>query len=263
MFKDIITLNRNSRGCYILDTIKGCACVNQKTGGCYGDCYANRIASRYGMDFSIPIKRDFKKDNVQLLFDGFEDTKHESKIISEIEKIKMPFVRIGEMGDPSYDWKHTIQVCNKIKRAGKKIVIITKHWLDIPDSMLYDIGGIYINTSISALDSKQEISHRLRQFYRLKNYCNSILRVVTCDFNDNYMKSMQDYLLSIKPNIDTVFRPGNKNKYIIDGTINVKRCKFLKTTMLASMHKNDVYLGRCETCPDMCGINLIGGLNNA
>jgi hypothetical protein len=255
-FKNVITLNKNSRGCYILDTVKGCSYVGNNPGGCYGDCYANHIASRYGMNFSDPVRSDFIRSNFQLYFDGFLDTSHESYIIKSIKKIDMPFVRIGEMGDPSEDWEHTINVCNIIKHTGKKIVIITKHWNTLPDYLLDNLDGLYINTSISALDTEQQIEHRLRQYKRLKRYCNSIMRVVTCDFNDIAKGKIQCDLLNNENVIDTVFRPSNGNRLIKDGTINVKKVKFLRSSMLASMHSSNVYFGMCDTCPDMCGINF-------
>jgi len=38
---DKITLTKNSRGVYDLDSTKGCYCgTKQNPNGCYGDCYA-------------------------------------------------------------------------------------------------------------------------------------------------------------------------------------------------------------------------------
>ena len=185
-YKEKITLNKNNRGCYIIDTVKGCRGGKMHGNkGCYGDCYAKRIADRYGFDFNTTQKRYFDKDTSQLYLFGFEDEKHKNNIINEIKNIDMPFVRIGEMGDPSEDWEHTFKVCNIISKAKKNIVIITKHWEQIPDNFLKDVEKLKlcINTSISALDNEIEIQNRLHEFYRLKKVCNSILRIVSCDFN--------------------------------------------------------------------------------
>ena len=263
-YKPIITLVRNERGCYILDTVKGCSvCGKEKPLGCYDDCYAKNIASRYGFDFTNPIKRDFQYDKEQIYFYGFEDEKHTSEIIGKIKNIKMPFIRIGEMGDPSEDWQHTINICRIISAAQKPIVIITKHWKIIPDELLTELSraNICINTSISALDSNSEISNRLEQYNRLKPYCKSVLRIVSCDFNKEnpegfFRAVIQNELFKNEKVIDTVFRPNAKNPLIVNGVIKTEKVKFLKQKMLASMRNKETYFGRCETCPDMCGINL-------
>lgn len=262
VFKDIITLNKNSRGCYILDTVKGCGiCVKEKPQGCYGNCYAKNIADRYRFDFTNPINRIFSESDGQGYFDGYHDTKHEANIVSKIKKIDMPFVRIGEMGDPSEDWNHTIEVCKSISVAKKPIVIITKHWKVIPDSLLDDIKklNITINTSVSAMDNSNELDHRIIQYKRFAKYCNSVLRVVSCDFNrDNdygaNMAKIQDKLFEYPNIIDTIFRPIAKNKIVTSGIIKVKKMEFLKSNVLASSHCDNPYLGMCNSCPDMCGI---------
>lgn len=259
-----ITLIKNERGCYILDTIKGCSiCGKSKPLGCYDNCYAKNIASRYGFDFSHIVKRDFEKDNSQIYFNGFTDTKHESKIIKELKTIDMQFVRIGEMGDPSESWDHTINVCKTISIAKKKIVIITKHWNAIPENIMQDISklDLCINTSISALDSDSEIEYRLSQYNRLKNVCNSVLRIVSCDFNLENTEGIrrnkiQERLFNNEKTLDTVFRPSSNNKLVTSGIIKAEKVKFLKGKVLASMYNKNAYFGKCDKCHDMCGVNL-------
>jgi hypothetical protein len=263
-FKDKITLNKNSRGCYILDTVKGCSCLNKKEKGCYDDCYANNIASRYGFDFSKIAKRNFyREETEQLYFLDFYDSKHEDKIIEQIKNIKMPFVRIGEMGDPSEDWQHTINICKLIYKSEKPIVIITKHWNILTDEQLEEIKdlNIIINTSISALDNDDEIETRLNQYNRIKKYCNSILRIVSCDFNlennEGKLRSIiQRELFKNDKIIDTVFRPNKNNQLVKNKIINVEKVKFLKSEMLASVYNKNTYFGECKKCPEMCGVNL-------
>ena len=254
-FLNKITLSQNARGCYILDTVKGCK------HNCYNDCYAKRIAVRYGRDFASIKNREFHKDTRQLFLFDFYDTRHEDKIIKDIKKIDMPFVRIGEMGDCSEAWEHTLSVCKVISRAKKKIVIVTKHWVEMPEHLLKDLTrlDITINTSISALDSPFEVDYRLFQYYRLKQCCNSILRVVTCNFNKNNpeglrMSRVQSELLKNKNVINTVFRPSKNNTLVTDGVISVTRRKFLKSFVLASFQNENTYFGTCKSCPDMCGI---------
>lgn len=260
-FKEKITLNRNSRGCYILDTVKGCSITKTRPRGCYGDCYAQGIASRYGMDFGSPVKRDFERNNIQPSLFGFDDSDHVSELVKSIRAIEMPFVRIGEMGDPSEDWEHTISVCNEIAIAEKPIVIITKHWKPLPDNLLLSLSGICINTSVSAMDDQNDLKYRLAQYERLKPFCKSVLRVVSCDFNtDNEdgarMKMVQDSLLSSGKVIETVFRPSAKNEFLTGSIIKAEKVKFLRATVLASLREKGAYIGRCETCPDMCGLTL-------
>lgn len=257
IYKSIITLNKNNRGCYIFDTVKGCSYAGVKSGGCYGDCYAANIANRYGFDFSKPVKRYFIEDDQQLYFEGFKDFHHEATIINNIKKIDMPFVRIGEMGDPSEFWEHTLETCNIISKADKKIVIITKHIKTIPNKLLHLLNdNIIINTSISALDSKAQIRHRLKQYNRLKPYCKSILRVVTADFNIDHFRKIQEELLNNDRVIETVFRPNPKNNLVTDGVINIKKRKFLNCEVWASSRIEDSYMGYCKGCSEMCGVNI-------
>jgi len=262
-FLSKITLNKNGRGCYILDTVKGCqVCRDEKPMGCYDNCYALNIANRYQWDFGETTKREFTKEKNQCFLFDVSDQDHLGKIIKEIKNIDMPFVRIGEMGDPSYDWEHTLDVCQKISIAKKPIVIITKHWKKLTQEHLDIIKklDICINTSISALDENHEIHDRLIEYERLKQYCKSVLRVVTCDFNTNNKKGidrqiMQEFLLRHDNILETVFRPSKENSLVLDGVINVGKVKFLGTTQLASMRTKNQYIGYCNTCPDMCGIN--------
>jgi hypothetical protein len=261
-YNGILTLNRNSRGCYILDTVKGCGvCQDEKPMGCYDNCYAKRIADRYAFDFGHTVVRKFVIDEEQGYLLDVRDQHHIGELVKQIENASMPFIRIGDMGDPSYDWNHTVDVCEKVAIAGKPIVIITKHWKTIPDDLLDRLSAldVCINTSVSALDDNYDIYKRRLQYERLKGYCRSVLRVVTCDFNIECREGleneiMQEYLLCIGNVIETVFRPDKGNRLIQEGIINVTQVQFLGTKCLASMRNNDIYLGYCDTCPDMCGL---------
>jgi hypothetical protein len=242
-----ITLARNSRGCYILDTVKGCSIVNSRPGGCYGECYAANIAKRYRWDFGCPVSR------------AFADEKSKSVLIRQIQKASMPFIRIGEMGDPSEDWENTLSIVAQVSGYGKQVVIITKHWKPIPGALLPLLAGVTVNTSVSALDSRCEVAYRLQQLDRLKPWCNSVLRVVSCRFNDasyegRQRKEIQDGLFRRDP-IDTVFRPSAKNEFIERGVIHAESRRFLGSTMLASVRDEATHFGDCESCPDQCGIN--------
>jgi hypothetical protein len=261
-YKNTISLSKNGRGIWDLDTIKGCESgMLENSKGCYNDCYSFKIANRYGIDFKQSIRR------------GFLDELHRQSIIKQIEKIDMPFIRIGCSGDPSEDWEHTINIIKQIRdnsqltlfdiSSKKQIVIITRHWKKLTDLQLIEIKkyNICINTSVSALDSQRLIDNSLTEYERIKPYCKSILRVITCDFNENneigkQMAEIQRKLIKNKGFIDTVFRPSKNNKFITYGIINVKKMGFMKSKTLVSKFNKKAFLGKCENCLEMCGLNI-------
>lgn len=260
-YNTTISLSKNGRGIWDLDTIKGCKSgMLENPKGCYNDCYSFKIANRYGIDFKQSIKRSFLNET------------HRQSIIKQIEKIDMPFIRIGCSGDPSEDWEHTINIIKQIRdnsqltlfdiSSTKQIVIITRHWKQLTDLQLKEIAkyNICINTSVSALDSQNLIDNSLTEYERLKPYCKSVLRVVTCDFNESneigkQMAETQRKLLKNKGYIDTVFRPSQNNKFVTDGIINVKKMSFMKTKSLVSKFNKKAFVGKCENCLEMCGLN--------
>jgi hypothetical protein len=260
-YKEIISLSKNGRGIWDLDTIKGCKSgllENQK--GCYSDCYALKTAKRYGIDFSKSIERKF------------ENEQHRKYIVNQIEKIDMPFIRIGCSGDPSENWQHTINIIKQIKESSqlslfdisskKQIVIITRHWNILTDEQLKEIlkYNICINTSVSALDNDNLINKSLEQYNRIKPFCKSVLRIVSCDFNEENEQGkikaeIQRKLFKNELTIDTVFRPSKSNQFVIDGVINTKKMGFMKSKALVSKYNKKAFLGKCENCLEMCGIN--------
>lgn len=262
LYKNIISLSKNERGIWDLDTIKGCESgMLENDKGCYNDCYAFKTAHRYGINFSKSIERHF------------ENEAHKQSIIRQIEKIDMSFIRIGCSGDPSENWEHTINIIKQIRDSSqlslfdisstKQIVIITRHWKQLTDIQLQEIKkyNICINTSVSALDNDKLINNALNEFERIKPYCKSVLRVVTCDFNElnkigKGKAEIQRKLLKNSNVIDTVFRPSKNNSFVVDNVINVKKMAFMKTTSLISKFNKKTFTGKCENCIEMCGINL-------
>lgn len=262
-YKNIISLSKNERGIWDLDTIKGCKSgLLENENGCYNDCYAYKTAKRYGIDFSQSIDRHF------------ENEAHRNAIVKHIEKIDMPFIRIGCAGDPSENWEHTINIIRQIKESSqlslfdmtskKQVVIITRHWNVLTDSQLNEISkyNICINTSISALDSDYLLQKSLHQFERIKPFCKSILRLVSCDFNEENEEGKQKAELQRKlfanyNVLDTVFRPSSKNKLVTDGIINVKKMAFMKSKVLISKFNKKSFTGKCSNCIELCGLNLM------
>jgi hypothetical protein len=261
-YKNIISLSKNERGIWDLDTIKGCKSgLLENPNGCYNDCYAYKTAKRYGIDFSKSIER------------YFENETHRNLIVKQIEKIDMPFIRIGCSGDPSENWQHTINIIKQIKEnsqlslfdisSKKQIVIITRHWNTLTDKQLIELSkyNICVNTSVSALDNERLINKSLTEYKRLKPYCKSVLRIVSCDFNElnkigKNKAEIQRKLFKNDLTIDTVFRPSSKNEFVINEIINVKKMGFMKSKALVSKFNKKAYLGKCGTCLEMCGLNV-------
>ena len=251
-YSNKIALIENSRGIYGLDTSIGCASgMANNAGGCYNDCYAAKSAKLYGYDFSKTVLR------------YFENNKHRRDIIRQINNVKLDFIRIGCSGDPSENWDHAINILNGIKNCNKEIVIITKHWTLLSDSHLEFLSklNICINTSVSALDKPELLMKCLSQYNRVKLYCKSILRIVSCDFNlenetGKTLSNIQHMLFKNPDTLDTVFRPNKNNKLITDGIINVRPGVFNGNIQLMSKFNKKTYTGKCSTCKEMCGINI-------
>lgn len=252
-YSKTITLNKNSRGVTSLDTIFGCKSgLKDNVKGCYNDCYSARISKKYGYDFSVNVLRDFKSE------------KHVLKIIKDINKVDLPFIRVGSNGDPSENWEHTIYILEKIKNIEKEVVIITRHWHKLTDIQLKRISklNICINTSISALDNEKLLNECIIEYERIKPYCKSILRLVSCDFNKKNkiglkMSLIQDDILKKYNVLDTVFRVFKSNDFVKNEIINISKTKFLGKECYVSKFNRKTYFGNCARCLEKCGLNFI------
>jgi hypothetical protein len=115
-YKDELTAVINQKGVLDLDTVKGCTMgIRNNPDGCWGLCYAKKIADFRGIDFSKSVQRKIK---------SLRQMKEIAKLIMT-EKVE--FVRIGTMGEPCHFWEHTINVIKFIYKSGKPIVLIMKH----------------------------------------------------------------------------------------------------------------------------------------
>jgi hypothetical protein len=248
-----IALIKNQRGIYCLDTSIGCASGMAHTdGGCYNDCYAAKSAKIYGYDFSKTVLRNFI------------NRKHETEIVNKINKVKLDFIRIGCSGDPSENWEHCFTILKVISKSIKEIVIITKHWSNLTDEQLLYLKSINvcINTSVSALDDYALLVNSLYQYNRLKPFCKSILRIVSCDFNlentnGHELYKIQKHLFNNDNIIDTIFRPSRKNKLVTENIINSKVGVFNGSKQLMSKYNKKTYSGKCSSCKEMCGISIV------
>lgn len=256
-----ISLTKNTRGVYSLDPTLGCASgtANDRR-GCYYDCYAVKMSRAYGYDFSKTVLRDFKSET------------HRIETLRQIEKIPLPFVRMGTMGDPSENWAHTLKICRAIntthqfslfKSNSKQIVIITKHWTNLTDEQLKELTAynVCINTSVSALDNPTQLQNGVTQYERVKPYCKSILRIVSADFNTENeegarLSEIQTGLFTHSGTLDTVLRVGKNNPLVISGAIKIKRSNFMGKPQYLSKLNKKTYVGKCDTCLEMCGVNI-------
>lgn len=251
-YSKLISLTKNARGIYSLDTTIGCSSgMANETGGCYNDCYAAKSAKLYGYNFSKTVLRDF------------ENEYHRRFIVNEISKVKLDFIRIGTSGDPSEDWVHTFKIIDCIKHCNKEIVIITKHWQAMTDEQLETLKGlnICINTSVSVLDKPNLMAGCLKEYNRIKPFCKSVLRIVSCDFNlenetGHKLAKIQNHLFDNESTLDTVLRVNKNNKLVKDGIINVKSSTFLGKKTMISKYNKKTYFGKCSTCIEMCGLNI-------
>ncbi len=253
-YSNKITLTKNSRGIYSLDTSMGCTSgTKNNKNGCYDDCYAARYGNKYGYNFS----------NTQLRF--FEDEKHIKSIIRKINNIDSDFIRVGTSGDPSENWAHTIGVLEELEGIEKEIVIITKHFTKLKKDELRRLKNlnVCVNTSVSALDfleNKESIKNKIIEYTKLRNYSKSVLRVVSCDFNivssdGKFLNNIQDDLLNNYEVLETAFRCSPKNKYVTSGLINIEKGLFLGKKCNFSLRKDsNIYLGNCKGCIEKCGL---------
>jgi len=251
-YGSILTVTANMKGVIDVDTVKGCmlGMSAYPKRGCYSECYANKIAIRRGYDFTKSISRRFL------------DREHIATVIRLLNSYPAIWYRVGVAGDPCHDWDNTVVVCRALRHTYKVPIIITKHWNTIEDAQIQELLKLNatFNTSISPLDTDDEIKHRLEQRERLSYFgINSVLRVVTCNFGvtewAKERKEKQDYLLSLKPIIDNTLRVSKTNKHILKrDLLFTRRNGAVGGGHLVSLHNHSIYLGECKLCPDQCGI---------
>jgi hypothetical protein len=217
-------------------------------GGCYGECYANKTASRYGIDFSVSVSRKIHPYN-------------RADVFCAVRDFDAYWYRIGTAGDPCHDWDNTLEVCEALQQTGKIPVIITKHWIPLTDDHLRRLKalGAVVNTSVSGFDTDAQIKYRVAQIERVKAAgMRSVARVVTCDYGVTEWaiaaKKKQDYLMSLVPVIDNPLRAEKSNPHVMNGDIILtRRDDAIGGGKLISLHDQSVYLGTCKECPDQCG----------
>lgn len=254
-YRDVLTADVNEKGVLDIDTVKGCtAGMTARPGtGCYGGCYAAKIAAFRGIDFTRSVERHVK------------GSAHARMIERAVKAAPQGFFRIGTMGDPSHAWEHTVRVVEWLSPFATP-VIVTKHWRTASDAQLVRLVscGTVLNTSVSALDTAQELRHREAQIERYRALGGvSIARIVSCDFNratdeGSRMADVQDRLFTLRPTLDNPLRVPRTHTLVQDGTIRIKAVRDITTIRTMSLANDHTYVGHCAACPDQCGLSSRG-----
>lgn len=254
-YRDVLTADVNEKGVLDIDTVKGCtAGMSARPGtGCYGGCYAAKIAAFRGIDFAHSVERHVKSAT-------------QARIIERaVKAAPQGFFRIGTMGDPSHAWEHTVRTVEWLAPFATP-VIVTKHWRTATVGHLERLAtcGTVLNTSVSALDTPQELRHRESQIERYRALGGvSIARIVSCEFNTDHeegrrMAAVQDRLFTLRPTLDNPLRVPRTHDLVQRGVIRVDAVKDLSTIRTMSLAHKDTYVGHCSACPDQCGLSSRG-----
>ena len=243
-----LSVSVNRKGVLDVDTVKGCALgmAAHPGGGCYGVCYAAKMARARGFDFARSVSRPC------CVYDR-------PGIRRQVARHAASWFRVGVMGDPCHDWPLTVDVCEWLGKI-KRPVIVTKHWTPLSNENLRRLAkiGAVINTSVSPLDSAVEIAYRLEQFERVRSAgIASALRVVSARFgeteNGKRWSEIQGRLLGCAPVIDTPLRIPGADPRVQAGDIILDQHSDLGGRSRVSVVNPRTYIGACSLCPEQCG----------
>jgi hypothetical protein len=257
-YRGLITACDNRKGVLDIDSVKGCSLgmARYPHGGCYGLCYAAKMAKLYGYDFAQHASRELAPDDGQLSFGFISGPVGNNAVYRKVATHSLAWFRIGVMGDPSQDWELTALICEWLHDV-RVPVIVTKHWIEASDSILERLAsaGCVLNTSVSALDTREEIEYRLEQTARFSAAgCRSLLRIVSCKFGDTEngrrLARAQSDLFRISLTIDNPLRIPSNDSRVLSGDIVVTATK----PQGISQFNPATYIGKCADCPDQCGV---------
>lgn len=252
-YSNVLTADVNQKGVLDVDTVKGCtAGMNARPGtGCYGGCYAAKIAKFRGLDFATAIVRKV------------HGAAHARRIEKAVKNAPEGFFRIGTMGDPCHAWEHTVAVIEWLAPLAVPVVV-TKHWMVATDAQLTRLVkcGTVLNTSVSALDTPAELAHRERQIARYAALGGvSVARIVSCDFNCDIpegaaMNAVQQRLFTLRPILDNPLRVPPSHDLVRRGVLRVRAVRDLseRPVMVSITPTTTAYVGHCAACPDKCGL---------
>lgn len=254
LYSNVLTADVNDKGVLDIDVVKGCTMgmAARPSHGCYDGCYAATIAKFRGIDFARSVTRTVQS-RAQAI-----------KIENAVKAAPEGFFRIGTMGDPCHAWQETVETVEWLAPFAVP-VIVTKHWMRATDEQFRRLiaCGTVLNTSVSALDKRNELKHRERQMARYTALGgHSIARVVSCEFdlsNDEgfRMAKVQARLFSLPFVIDNPLRVPRTHPLVRDGIIKLTVQKDLNSSRTISIALADAYVGHCSACPDKCGLSSI------
>jgi hypothetical protein len=254
-YRDILTIDVNSKGVLDVDVVKGCTFGIKAHGekGCYQGCYAASIAKYRGIDFSKAVVRKVK-------------TKSQAKQIEKrVKSSPLGFFRVGTMGDPCHSWDETVETVSWLAPYAAPI-IITKHWQKASNEHLKQLAkvGAIINTSVSALDETKYLKRREAQIARYTELGgHSVARVVSCDFDtttpEGKEKSeIQARLMNYPLAIDNPLRVNGGHEQVARGLIKIRKVVDLIAVRNISIPEiSKTYLGHCNGCSELCGLGMV------
>jgi hypothetical protein len=252
LYQPFLTVDVNRKGVLDIDTVKGCTSgmAAYPDGGCYGECYAKKIADRNGIDFTRSVTR------------RFHTPWQRSTLCKLMAESGANWYRVGTMGDPCHDWDNTNAVLKMLWPMKMTPVIVSKFWISPTDDQLVRLGknGAVLNISVSGMDTEGELAHRLSERARAQELgIYTVLRVVTARYGASEWArtcaEKQDYLLSLAPIIDNPLRARYTNERVLSGDIILtKRGDSIGGGKAVSLYRDSAYLGRCANCPDQCGV---------
>jgi len=249
----------------ICDVVRGCVGARREAGGCYGSCYAMKMARMAGVDFSTPVP---------MILDS-------AALKRSLKRCKQRWIRVGVSGDPSLDWEKTVQVCELIHEAGKIPVVITKGWKMISEGQLVSFRrqGTILHVSISGLDGWKLVNDRLDLIARYREAGGTpVIRLISAPFTGNKEEGigyegkpawLQDQIITWArlykvPILETPLRTFSTSRYVQDGTIDSERLE-KHVSPISGKFDGQLSAGRtisglrtgycdttCDKCPNQC-----------
>lgn len=185
-----------------IETVYGCKHGNAETcpWGCYAEFTCRKLVLKDGdartpVDFHTPVPQKLDKRVLE----------------RDLRKMKLGWVRIGIMGDPSYAWDDgqgggTVNACEFVASRGKRPVVLTRLWERPSHGQLARLAktNTVMHCTVCAYDSDRFLLPRIntaKAYLELGGLW--VWRVVTFHFDDTTELGLdlwerQDWLMSGK-----------------------------------------------------------------
>jgi len=166
-----------------LDTVRGCPLGATNEGyGCPWGCYAKEAVLRYHKIFDMPVSMELREDLLR----------------KDLRELEEDWIRIGVMGEPSLDWPLTLKVAEICHDEGKRVVIVTRLFTGMSDSILTKLSeiGTTLNITMCALDPPSLKSVGINVLRRYRDLGGrAVMRLVTFTFKDERLMEEQRAML--------------------------------------------------------------------